>query len=440
MTKLSADLIEEFLASYQQCRDEYDLVGIRVADELRTALDSEGVRAIVTTRSKSMSRLRSKAVQRAERKGYAQLEDFYADITDLAGVRVALYFPAQREHVAGVIGRLFDEAGARTDYPQPRDGGVPRRFSGYSAAHFRVRLRPDSVGAEHTDLCSRIVEIQVASVLMHAWAEVEHDLVYKPLSGELSAREHALLDQLNGLVQAGEISLEQLQEAGDSRVSQADHAFSNHYELGAHLLDTMAERVGERAVDEAGLGQVDLLFHLLGQWGLRTPGDLAPYLDHVHTDWERRPLCQQVIDQLLGADPSRYAAYLTQLVRADQWTAPRPTMASFMDGWAQLEQAVAQLRRDGRLPEGWRRAPERYLVEAGMLDTDSADLLRRLRVVRNRIVHGRQVAQDPLGQDVDALRTILEQVHGRLASHPHDQDDARGPAAPSRDGASTGGA
>jgi ppGpp synthetase/RelA/SpoT-type nucleotidyltranferase len=29
-----------------------------------------------------------------------------------------------------------------------------------------------------------MVEIQVASVLMHAWAEVEHDLVYKPVDQE----------------------------------------------------------------------------------------------------------------------------------------------------------------------------------------------------------------------------------------------------------------
>ena len=30
------------------------------------------------------------------------------------------------------------------------------------------------------------IEVQVGSVLMHAWAEVEHDLIYKPESGELS--------------------------------------------------------------------------------------------------------------------------------------------------------------------------------------------------------------------------------------------------------------
>ena len=56
------------------------------------------------------------------------------------------------------------------------------------------------------------VEVQVASVLMHAWSEVEHDLIYKPLEGELS--HYDVTHMLNGLVASGEIALEQLQRAG----------------------------------------------------------------------------------------------------------------------------------------------------------------------------------------------------------------------------------
>ena len=53
---------------------------------------------------------------------------------------------------------------------------------------------------------------------MHAWSEVEHDLIYKPLQGTLSKEELAILDELNGLVLAGEIALERcrLQEMNGS--------------------------------------------------------------------------------------------------------------------------------------------------------------------------------------------------------------------------------
>ena len=79
------------------------------------------------------------------------------------------------------------------------------------------------------------IEIQVASVLVHAWAEVEHDLVYKPLSGTLSEDEYAILDELNGLVLAGEISLERLQRAAKQRLSNVGERFNNHYELADYI-------------------------------------------------------------------------------------------------------------------------------------------------------------------------------------------------------------
>ena len=50
---------------------------------------------------------------------------------------------------------------------------------------------------------------------MHAWSEVEHDLIYKPMQGTLSEEELAILDELNGLVLTGEIALERLQAAGN---------------------------------------------------------------------------------------------------------------------------------------------------------------------------------------------------------------------------------
>lgn len=64
------------------------------------------------------------------------------------------------------------------------------------------------------------VEIQIASLIMHAWSEVEHDLDYKQLDGTVSDLELELLDQLNGLALAGEISLEQLQNARNERIDK----------------------------------------------------------------------------------------------------------------------------------------------------------------------------------------------------------------------------
>uniref|UniRef100_A0A914YW84 RelA/SpoT domain-containing protein n=1 Tax=Panagrolaimus superbus TaxID=310955 RepID=A0A914YW84_9BILA len=106
------------------------------------------------------------------------------------------------------------------------------------------------------------VEIQVASVLMHAWSEVEHDLVYKPLQGALSEEEYAILDELNGLVLSGEIALERLQRAGELRASTRGREFTNHYDLAASLLDLARIHLSVGDVTQAAMGRVDVLFEL----------------------------------------------------------------------------------------------------------------------------------------------------------------------------------
>ena len=86
-----------------------------------------------------------------------------------------------------------------------------------SRTRVRIQLKDNSLQDTQKRYVNSKTEIQVASVLMHAWSEVEHDLVYKPLNGTLSEEELAILDELNGLVLAGEIALERLQIAGTAR-------------------------------------------------------------------------------------------------------------------------------------------------------------------------------------------------------------------------------
>lgn len=50
----------------------------------------------------------------------------------------------------------------------------------YTANHFIVSLRPDRLAlAEYADFAGLRCEIQVVTILNHAWAELEHDIIYK---------------------------------------------------------------------------------------------------------------------------------------------------------------------------------------------------------------------------------------------------------------------
>jgi len=229
-------LTEEFLSHYKKQRDFYANAAKACAKECEAILIPSGIRAIVSNRAKRPDRLAKKIEERRKRKRYKELQDIFEDIPDLAGVRIALYFPDDRKEVETLINSSFVVEKSKI-FPEPRQlkkSGLPyaNRFSGYGAQHYHVRLK-------NVEYEEARIEIQVASVLMHAWAEVGHDLLYKQLTGDPSLSERALLDQINGLVLAGEIALEQLQNAIKSRLSLEEHEFNNHFELAAYLYDEL---------------------------------------------------------------------------------------------------------------------------------------------------------------------------------------------------------
>ncbi len=256
-------VIDDFVSEYERQYDYWEASARVTRGILEAELDSAGLRAIVTSRAKSVERLLEKLRQRDRRTPYRSMKQISEDIPDLAGVRVALYFPGQIDEVERIIEQTLDVRvvkrfpadsgapnGAETTAPGPH-ASMPstsvgpstdhrQRFSGYGARHLRVYIPDSRLNENQKRYAAARIEVQVASVLMHAWSEVEHDLVYKPLEGLLSASEYALLDQLNGLVLAGEIALEQLQQAGDARVAAAETPFRDHYELAEFLRTRLA--------------------------------------------------------------------------------------------------------------------------------------------------------------------------------------------------------
>jgi hypothetical protein len=140
-------------------------------------------------------------------------------------------------------------------------------------------------------------------------AESNKAAVYKPLQGTLSDEEYAILDELTSLVLCGEIALERLQRAGELRASTHGREYANHYDLAGSLLDLGRANLDGADVNEAAIGRVDVLYELLKATGLNTPDELAKYVRVLHSDFEKRPLSEQIVDQILAEKPSRYATY-----------------------------------------------------------------------------------------------------------------------------------
>lgn len=421
------DLVSEFIARYRKEYDFYEQSCRIVAQRLDLNLQSAGIRAIVTSRAKNPTRLEEKVRQRSIKAQYKSVIEIYEDIVDLAGVRVALYFPAEREEVGKLIRSLFLLIDAPKVFPTSSQPTYVKRFSGYWATHYRVRIPEATLNESQKRYAEAIVEIQVASVLMHAWSEVEHDLVYKPMQGTLSDEEYSILDELNGLVLSGEIALERLQKAGELRASTRGREYTNHYELAASLFELGRENLSGADLNETAIGRADVLYQLLKKTGLGTPDQLARYVQALHSDFEKRPLSEQIIDQILAEDPDRYAIYeqirlldapTTPLLSHTQFTPRNQAIGEFMALWIEYEKQLRHLR----IVMGDTSRPSiisprfLYKLELSKETLASAEQLHRFR---NYLVHGFEV---PDSETINAASMDLRTLIQALPTNPPSPD------------------
>lgn len=125
-----------------------------------------------------------------------------ASIPDLAGVRVVVHYANDKASAWKILADALSPL-LRMSH-QNRAQAEPDRF-GYSSDHLVVKLdRRRAALPEWHDYQKLIAEIQIRTVLEHAWAVVSHDLVYKanfPIPAELRRKINAtsaILEQQDG--------------------------------------------------------------------------------------------------------------------------------------------------------------------------------------------------------------------------------------------------
>lgn len=389
-------LISDFIDDYRTKIGHYEQLAQTCAYQCESALKRQGLRALVTSRAKKLDSLATKVENRAVEKAYCSIEEIYEDIVDLAGVRVALYFPGDREEVDHFIRSHFNVEQVK-DFPEAlqHPGAYQKRFLGYVGRHYRLYLKPESLAPDQQDLANHVIELQVGSVLMHAWAEVEHDLVYKSTEGFLSQDEYAILDELNGLMHAGEIALERLQSAAKRRINSERQPFSNHYELSSYLYDHA--RKTQRGNAEPFIGRTDVLFHFLKDLGLNSVPSLKPILRRCDSNSKELPLAQQIIDDILRENPDLYTVYNEARItigKSDPYGTPDEyvsyfsddaTLASFMRQWIASEKLIEDTL--GNISNGSKR-------KKTSLSEQTLAELNQIRELRNEILYGKHLPSE----------------------------------------------
>lgn len=382
------DLVNQFIENYKRRFQFYDTAGRLAAKQLEDALQSAGIRAIVTSRAKNPGRLKSKVLRRNSRREvpYKNMREIYDDIADLSGVRVSLYFPGDREKTDTLIADLFVVLETKQFPEQSKRPSYNKRFSGYWANHYRAHMREEHLDPSQKKYAAARIEVQVASVLMHAWSEVEHDLIYKPLQGTLSDEELAIIDELNGLVLTGEIALERLQNAGNERIRNKSTSFVSQYDLASYLYNYLSNNFRPEDI-ELRMGNVELLFKLLSHLKITSVKEIEPILKSVKFEKDRRNISQQIIDQIITGSEKRYQIY--RELRSDESMADEKTrhaVDNFFTQWVRLENTLNRIT--------YKNAPRsrgafniNSLKRMNILSQEALNKIASLRKLRNVLIH-----------------------------------------------------
>lgn len=162
---------------YQLVRSQYSEYAEVVRSILRVAIPASCPIHSVEARAKAIDRFGDKAAKPSpDDPSMPRYPEPLKDITDLAGARVITFFPRDLERVCGSIEEEF----IVVDRLDKGEELVAEERFGYQSIHYIVKLKASRSGLpEYQRFSDLVAEIQVRTILQHAWAEMEHDIQYK---------------------------------------------------------------------------------------------------------------------------------------------------------------------------------------------------------------------------------------------------------------------
>ncbi|MBC7659999.1 MAG: hypothetical protein H7249_09850 [Chitinophagaceae bacterium] len=265
----------EIIESYAGLRGDLIEAGELLHKKLTTALHLSGVKVhTVSQRVKTEHSLRNK-ISRPDK-----IYDSIEQLTDLIGLRVVTYFEDSVEEVARIVEEAFV-----IDF----DRSIDKRFRidpssfGYRSLHYVCHSTSESLGLPF--------EIQIRTVLQHAWAEIEHDLGYKFPETVPNAIKRRF-SRVAGLLEIADAEFVELRESMKRyEINVKDHEFQPSYadSMDAVVLKTLAESALVEQYDqslaqalEKPLGTViffpDYLIRMLHAVNLHSSADIVSML------------------------------------------------------------------------------------------------------------------------------------------------------------------
>lgn len=198
--------LDDLRRDYGALRPLYKSFTDRVRTLIADLLRQYGVRVqSVEARAKSVSGLLEK-VQRADK----MYRDPLREVTDLSGVRIIAYYNRDVETIGQILSREF-----RVDCEHSIDKAQSLGADqfGYQSIHYILQVPSSRVALTEWHAFRDLkVEVQIRTVLQHAWAAINHSLTYK-VQADVPRLLRRRLNRISALLEAADAEFDDLHDA-----------------------------------------------------------------------------------------------------------------------------------------------------------------------------------------------------------------------------------
>ena len=274
---------QELLTEYHHKKPVYEKLAKEAYNQILKMIDENNFFVMdVQYRLKDSISLKDK-LERKEGK-YTSLQS----VTDLCGLRIVCYFVDTVDEISRALKKHFvlDEANSM----DTRERMVATQF-GYMSLH-RICSFPAGEGMD-PEIVGIPFEIQIRTVLQHAWAEIEHDLGYKS-DFDIPRAIRRNFSRVAGLLEIADIQFTKMREDSEKynrdtheriRLNDCDDVLLDNISLRAFVNDNavfrdMVDRIAKDVHIDIEYTDPHSCIKQLEWFGFETLGDVKQLISN----------------------------------------------------------------------------------------------------------------------------------------------------------------
>ena len=191
---------KEIVSAYERSRPQYDALCSKLCRRVRNLLNRNGINATIKCRIKTFESYFKKLLR------LHQMNILPVMITDIIGIRIIYPFLEDLDNTVALMTKSFS-----VNEVERKGSQHSSREFGYDSIHLLIDL-PDDSAFRPIPYTRNVCEIQLRTILQEAWAEVEHELIYKAGSSLLNGTIKRKLASLNATLTLSDIIFQEIRD------------------------------------------------------------------------------------------------------------------------------------------------------------------------------------------------------------------------------------